>query len=115
MLFRSLGAVAPGSLPSAAEDIAKWVPEARVVKAFNSLGAEHLLNTQFGSQQADTFICGDDEAAKAVVKQLAEDIGFGVIDAGSLSNAHLLESLAKLWITLSRRVGREIAFKLLQR
>jgi hypothetical protein len=101
---------------SAAEEIAK-LTEAKVVKAFNSMGVGNITNLQFGSETASTFICGDDEEAKSVVRSLGEDIGFDVVDAGPLSNARLLEPLAMLWIYLAYKqgMGSEIAFKLLRR
>ena len=106
---------APGSAASAAEEIARLVPGAKVVKAFSTLGANNLANLQFGSENASTFICGNDPDAKAVVTQLGQEIGFDVVDAGPLANASLLESLTKIWVQLSRHLGREIAFKLLRR
>ncbi|MBI1876796.1 MAG: NAD(P)-binding domain-containing protein, partial [Chloroflexi bacterium] len=60
----------PDGAPSAAEDIARWATGARVVKAFNTTGAKNTANPQYGSQQIDTFICGDDETAKAAVAKL---------------------------------------------
>jgi NADPH-dependent F420 reductase len=101
---------------SAAEEIAK-LTEAKVVKAFNSMGVGNIANLQFGSETASTFICGDDEEAKSVVRSLGEDIGFDVVDTGPLLNARLLEPLAMLWIYLAYKqgMGPEIAFKLLRR
>ncbi len=101
---------------SAAEEIAK-LTEAKVVKAFNSMGVGNIANLQFGSEIASTFICSDDEEAKSVVKSLGEDIGFDVVDTGPLSNARLLEPLALLWIYLAFKLGMGtgIAFKLLRR
>lgn len=106
-----------GQTTSAAEEIARWAPGARVVKAFNTIGAQQMLNPQFGSQAASMFICGDDAAAKSVVARLTEESGFEVVDAGPLSNARLLEPLAMLWIYLAVKqgLGTEIAFKLLRR
>lgn len=100
---------------SAAGDIARSLSGAKVVKAFNTLGANNLTNLQFGSENASTFICGDDSEAKSKVAQLAEEVGFDAVDCGSLANAVLLESLTKLWVQISRSYGREIAFKLLRR
>ncbi|MDD8017053.1 MAG: NADPH-dependent F420 reductase [Bacteroidota bacterium] len=102
---------------SAAEEIAKRLLGFHVVKAFNTLGAANLIDVQFNAVQADGFICGDDEASKAVVTQLAKEIGLRPVDVGGLRNAELLESLAKLWITLAYQqgIGPNIAFKLLQR
>lgn len=110
------GAVVPSST-SAAEEISKLAKDARVVKAFNAIGAKTLHNLQFGSHRADCFICGDDLAAKSEVKKLAMEIGFNVVDVGPLSNARLLENLALLWIELAlrQRMGPNIAFKLLTR
>jgi predicted dinucleotide-binding enzyme len=107
----------PDITPSGAEKIAQWATGARVVKAFNTTGAENLANVQYGSQNIDTFVCGDDAAAKSVVTELAEAIGSDVVDAGPLSNAGLLEALAKLWVQLAYTLGMgpDIAFKLLKR
>lgn len=105
----------PDTTGSAAEDIARSLPEAKLVKAFSTLGANNLTNLQFGSENASTFICGDDMEAKSIVTQLAEEIGFDVVDVGLLKTAPLIESLTKLWVNISRQYGREIAFKLLRR
>ena len=112
-----LGGLLLGHTTSAAEKIAEWAKSAKVVKAFNSLGAENLTKLQFGSQNASTFICGDDLEAKSIVSKLGEDIGFDVIDAGPLKNARLIEPLAMLWIDLAynQGMGTDIAFKLLRR
>lgn len=110
-----MGPPAPGAAPSGAQDVARWAPGARVVKAFNTLGAENLTNLRFGSLNASAFICGDDEGAKAVVARLAEDVGFDVVDCGPLSSAALVESLARLWVTIAQRSGRHVAFRLLRR
>jgi NADPH-dependent F420 reductase len=102
---------------SAAEEIAKRLTGFRVVKAFNTLGADNLSDVHFASLPADGFICGDDIEAKKIVIALAEEIGLHPIDVGNLRNAELLESLAKLWITLAYQqgIGPNFAFKLLQR
>jgi NADPH-dependent F420 reductase len=102
---------------SAAEEIAKRLTGFRVVKAFNTLGAANLNDVMFGALHADAFVCGDDAEAKKITIQLAKEIGLDPVDAGGLRNAELLESLAKLWITLAYQqgIGPNIAFKLLQK
>jgi 8-hydroxy-5-deazaflavin:NADPH oxidoreductase len=102
---------------SVAERIADLAKGAKVVKAFNTIGAKTLNNLIFGSERADLFICGDDTPSKKVVGELAIDIGFDVVDVGSLANARMLENLALLWIELALRqqLGPNIAFKLLRR
>lgn len=102
---------------SVAERIAELAKGAKVVKAFNTIGAQTLNNLIFGSNRADLFLCGDDTPSKRVVGELAADIGFDVVDIGSLANARMLENLALLWIELALRqeLGPNIAFKLLRR
>lgn len=102
---------------SAAEEIARWVPDAKVVKCFNTVGANTIHDARYGDHSASVFVCGDDEAAKHTVTALAEDLGFEVIDAGPLSEARYIEPLAILWIHLAIRgkFGSKIAVKLLRR
>jgi hypothetical protein len=104
------------SAGSAAEDLARIAAGARIIKAFNTIGAEHMANPDFNGEKASMLICGDDPDAKAKVAGLAEDIGFEAVDAGPLNNARLLESLTMLWVSLARGgLGRNIAFKILRR
>ena len=112
-----LGGLLIGHTTSAAEKIAKWAVGAKIVKAFNTVGTENLTNLQFGTQNASTFICGDDLKAKSIVMELGIVIGFSVVDVGPLKNARLIEPLAMLWIELAynQGFGRDIAFKLLRR
>ncbi len=92
---------------SAAEEIAKAVPEAEVVKAFNTLFAQVLADgPQFaGGQVAPVFFAGDSERAKQTAKALIESLGFTAVDAGPLKNARYLEPLAALNIYLGYGAG----------
>ena len=112
-----LSGLAIGHTTSAGEEIARRAPGARVVKAFNTTGAENMKSPQFGSHRAIMPICGDDAGAKSVVGALAQEAGFEVVDAGSLSIARLLEPLAMLWIHLAygQKMGTGFAFTLLKR
>jgi len=106
-----------GHTTSAAEEIARWAPGTKVVKAFNTVGAGTLEDARYGDHSASVLICGDDEPAKAIVGSLAEAIGFEVIDAGPLVESRYIEPLAMLWIHLAIRgnYGSKIAVKLLRR
>jgi NADPH-dependent F420 reductase len=88
---------------SAAEQFAAWLPGARVVKAFNTVFASNQANPVLDGTRLDAFVAGDDEAAKAVVLDIARSAGFEPIDAGDLSAARLLEALAWLNISLNLR------------
>jgi predicted dinucleotide-binding enzyme len=96
-----------GHSTSAAEEIAKAVPDARIVKAFNTVFAQVLAEgPDFGKgQRVSVFIAGDDQRAKQVAAALAESIGFRVVDAGPLKNARYLEPLAGLNIYLGYGAG----------
>ncbi|MDZ4817907.1 MAG: NADPH-dependent F420 reductase [Planctomycetota bacterium] len=106
-----------GHTTSAAEEIARWAPAARVVKAFNTIGAGTVSDARFGDHSAGVFVCGDDAEANQIVSRLAEEIGLEVIEAGPLVQARYIEPLAMLWIQLAIRgnYGSKIAVKLLRR
>jgi len=89
---------AEGSLTAA---IAKAVPQARVVKAFNTFGAEHHADPERTGAAAHLFMAGDDSRAKQMVGEIASRAGFRPVDAGPLRNAAVLENLAILWIHLA--------------
>ncbi len=94
-----------GHTTSAAEEVASWVPDARVVKCFNTLGAQHLGDGRLGQNRMPMFLCGDDADAKGVVTAIVRDLGFEPADAGPLRIARLLEPMAMLWIHLAYGMG----------
>jgi predicted dinucleotide-binding enzyme len=96
-----------GHTSSAAEEIAKAVPNAAVVKGFNTLFAQVLANgADFGAGQTlSTFLASDHAEAKQQATQLAQSLGFNVVDAGGLKNARYLEPLAGLNIYLGYGAG----------
>lgn len=71
--------------------IARHLPRARVVKAFNTISAQHLETLGDVGKPLDDrraiFIAGDDAEAKAVVMALIEEIGFAAVDTGSLEDS----------------------------
>lgn len=96
-----------GHSTSAAEEIAKAVPGAQLVKAFNTLFAPVLAGgADFGKgQTASVFVASDSAPAKATVTALAQSLGFATVDAGGLKNARYLEPLAGLNIYLGYGAG----------
>lgn len=103
----------PGGPSSATQAVLEQAPQARVVKAFNTMGGENLAYPVRGGLKATIPLAGDDPEAKAVVAQLIEDIGFEALDAGPLAMAGTLEQMALVWMQLSRSLGRNFAWKLL--
>ncbi len=85
----------PAILESLAEKLAKNVPNARVVKAFNTMAQEvfELAPEPLKDYGVSVFVAGDDEQARKIVMGLAEEIGFLAVDSGVLRNARLVEGL----------------------
>jgi len=107
-----------GTSDSAGEQVARWAQGAKVVKAFNTIGAGSFSNPRFGSERASMLIAGDDGAAKTTVGHLATELGFDVVDAGPLRAARWLEAVGMLWIHLAFAQGwgpAGHAFKILRR
>lgn len=90
---------------SAAELVQQKLPDARVVKAFNSVLASNQVAAEVDGVQLDGFVAGDDAEAKKQVLHLLQEIGYRPIDAGSLSAARYLEAMAYLNISLNAANG----------
>lgn len=102
-----------GHSTSAAEEIAKALPGAKVIKAFNTIFAAILHeDPDFGhGTKVQVFYAGDDEAAKRKVEDLIETMGFLPVDAGPLRNARNLEPMAmqNIWFGYMAKQGTGIA------
>jgi predicted dinucleotide-binding enzyme len=96
--FDSLTVAADGS---AAAEIAAAVPNARVLKAFNTNFAATLATGQAGGQPTTVLVAGDDADAKALLSDIVTAGGLRAIDAGSLKRARELEALGFLQVTLA--------------
>lgn len=97
---------APPAEGSLAQAIAKAAPGAKVVKAFNTFGAEHHLDPHLTGEPATVFMAADDVGAKKTVAEIATKAGFHPVDAGPLRNAGVLENVAILWIHLAMAGGK---------
>lgn len=96
-----------GHVTSAAEEIAQAVPEAHIVKAFNTLFAQVLADGPgfANEQRGSVFVAADNERAKQSAIALAQSMGWEPVDAGGLVNARYLEPLAGLNIYLGYGAG----------
>jgi 8-hydroxy-5-deazaflavin:NADPH oxidoreductase len=88
--------------PMAAQ-IARKAPGAHVVEAFNSTFAEIVAapSRRFDTERPSIFYCGDDPEAKQTTATLIEAADFEAVDAGPLSVAAALETLATAWVQLA--------------
>jgi predicted dinucleotide-binding enzyme len=99
----SFGAAGPeiDTTGSNAEELARLLPDASVVKAFNTALASVQADPTAKGVRLDGFVAGDDQDAKATVLGLVESIGFEPVDVGPLARARQLEGLAFLNIYLN--------------
>jgi NADPH-dependent F420 reductase len=95
----------PQAGPSVAETLQTRLPDAHVVKAFNTVLASRQADPIVDGIQADAFVAGDDPAAKAAVLAIAKAIGFRPIDAGGLEVSGTLEGMAWLNMNLNIQNG----------
>jgi len=96
-----------GHESSAAEELAKLLPDATVVKAFNTIFAGHYASDLVvAGQPLQTFVASDDEKARDTVKSLAAEIGFEPHDAGPLKNARYLEPMGFMNIQFGYVLGK---------
>ena len=90
-------------------------PNARFVKAFNSVGNAAMVNPQFKGGKPTMFICGNDDKAKATVRGILDQFGWETADMGTAEAARAIEPLCMLWcIPGFLRNDWFHAFKLLQ-
>jgi 8-hydroxy-5-deazaflavin:NADPH oxidoreductase len=107
--------LAVGHTDSGGEQVQRWLPSARVVKAFNTVGQAHMYQPQFAGGPPDMFICGNDAGAKQTVTEILKTFGWPAIDIGGIEGSRVLEPLCILWIGHGMRTGTwHHAFKLLR-
>lgn len=102
---------------SLGEQIQNLIPNAKVVKAFNTIGAHIMVNPAREEGSPDLFIAGNDADAKKQFSNLAEQMGWrSVIDLGNISQSFWLEANAMLWINYGFKYNNWThAFKLLKK
>lgn len=108
--------LAIGHADSGGERVQRWLPDSRVVKAFNTVGSSHMDHPEFPGGPPDMLICGNDMKAKQTVTDLLGALGWPAIDIGGIEGARYLEPLAMVWILyfFKTNTGNH-AFKLLRK
>lgn len=110
------GKARAGTPREAAKELAKKLPKARVVSAFNTVPSEVLFGVYEAKRKAkrpSLVYCGDDAAAKEVAAGLIRDVGFEPVDAGPLRIARYTEPFALLVAQLAYEgsAGPELAYR----
>jgi predicted dinucleotide-binding enzyme len=79
------------------EQLQQFVPEAKFVKAFNSVGNTLMYKPDLAKDVPTMFICGNDDAAKKTVKDILTSFGWETEDMGKVEAARAIEPLCILW------------------
>jgi predicted dinucleotide-binding enzyme len=91
--------------PSNGERIARAIPDARVVKAFNTVGNALMVHPQFHGPRGVMFVAGNDNNAKREVVKLCEEWGWQASDAGSIEASVYLEAMCIVWVRYAMQTG----------
>ena len=112
----TVGSDLPEGAATIVDVIARANPDARIVKAFNTIGAEAFLHPEVDGTALFLPVAGD-EGAVDTVAALAVDMGFDALPIGGRDTVLLLEGFAALWIHMAFRVGqgRDFGFAKLHR
>ncbi len=86
-----------GPNDSLGERLQTKLPQARIVKAFNSVGSGLMFKPAFAGGTPTMFIAGNDEEAKAIASKIIQSFGWEVADMGAIESARALEPLCQLW------------------
>jgi predicted dinucleotide-binding enzyme len=97
------------------ERLQREFPEARFVKAFNSVGGTVMVNPPF-KDRPTMFLCGNDDESKKTVSRILEQFGWEPADMGKAEAARAIEPLCMLWCIpgIARNDWSPRAFKLLK-
>jgi 8-hydroxy-5-deazaflavin:NADPH oxidoreductase len=92
---------------SLAEQLQRELPEARIVKMFNTMANEVMINPRGLTDDSTVFVAGNDPGARQAAASLAADLGWAdVFDLGDLTAARGLEMYLPLWVRIFAQLGR---------
>lgn len=100
---------------SLGERIQRALPDAKVVKAFNTIGNPYFVDPRFSEGQPTMLIAGDDEGAKRTVTDVLSDFGWSdTVDIGGIEGSRELEAICIAWVKIGGARGAwDHGFKLL--
>ena len=98
-------ALAVGHTDSGGEQVQCALPDARVVKAFNTVGNALMVDPDPPGGPPTMFIAGEEEEAKGIVADVLADFGWNAFDVGGIEQSRQLESLGLLWVAVGHSRG----------
>jgi 8-hydroxy-5-deazaflavin:NADPH oxidoreductase len=91
---------------SLGERVQRALPDAKVVKAFNTIGNPYFVDPEFSEGAPTMLIAGDDEAAKRVVRDVLADFGWlDTVDIGGIEGSRELEAMCIAWVKIGGARG----------
>jgi len=109
-------ALAIGHTDSGGETVQRAIPDARVVKAFNTVNAALMADPGLPGGPHPMLIAGDDAGAKRLVGDVLDSFGWRALDVGGIERSRELESLVILWVAIGQARGAwDHAFTLVSR
>ncbi len=104
-----------GFTDSGGEQVQRWLPGAKVVKAFNIVGNALMVDPKLPGGPPTMFIGGNDEGAKKEVTDILTDFGWETIDLGGIEASRVLEPMCWAWVASALKTGKWMqAFKMLR-
>jgi predicted dinucleotide-binding enzyme len=106
-----------GHNDSGGEQVARWAPRARVVKALNSAFTNVMADPLFPGGRSVMLVAGDAPEARKLVAGLCEDLGFTAQELGGIEDSRMIEAFGWTLINLAMKygLGNQIGFALLRR
>jgi len=91
---------------SLGERVQRALPDARVVKAFNTIGNPYFVDPSFSAGQPTMLIAGDDQEAKDTVRNVLTDFGWSdTVDIGGIEGSRELEAICIVWVKIGGARG----------
>ncbi|MGP8071621.1 MAG: NADPH-dependent F420 reductase [Thermoplasmata archaeon] len=105
-----------GTTDSLGERVQRMLPDAKVVKCFNTVSNVKMIDPKFKEGAPPMLICGNDAEAKKRTEAILRELGWpGAMDVGGIDGARWLEALVPLWVRTSQVLNTwEHAFKVVQ-
>ena len=105
-----------GTTDSLGERVQRKLPEAKVVKCFNTVGNTKFIDPKFREGTPQMLICGNDAGAKQQTDAIVRELGWpGTMDVGAIDAARWLEALVPLWVRAAQALNTyEHAFKIVR-
>ena len=101
---------------SGGEHVQRLLPDAYVVKAFNTVGNAFMFRPEFPGGPPDMFIAGNSDDAKNRVSAIVNEFGWGIVDVGGIECSRYLEAMCMVWVLSAMRASNwNQAFKLLKK